>query len=141
MAAWIWLAVGVALVAAEMFVGDLWLSMLGVGAVSAAGAMAVTDNKWVAVTVFSVVSLGLLIFGRPALKRRFMIGGIKTNTEALLGSKALALSTVDEHHGLVKLAGEEWSARVDTAGKTIEAGQTVTVVEISGATAIVSADL
>src|SRR5690606_19462752 len=141
MAAWIWLGAGIALMAAEMLSGDFWLVLVGGGAIAAAGASALTDNQWIAVAVFSVASLGLLIFARPALKRRFLHGtGMKTNTEALIGAKAVALSAVDDNGGLVKLAGEEWTARNNVPGHVIEPGQTVTVVEISGATAIVAAD-
>ncbi|MFO7191579.1 MULTISPECIES: NfeD family protein [Thermocrispum] len=141
MAAWIWLGAGIALMAAEMLSGDFWLVLVGVGALAGAGASALTDNQWIAVAVFSIASLGLLIFARPALKRRFLHGiGMKTNTEALIGAKAVALSEIDSNSGLVKLAGGEWTARNNVPGHVIKPGTTVTVVEISGATAIVSAD-
>lgn len=141
MAALIWLIAGIALFAAEVLSGDLVLVMLGTGAVAAAGATALIDNQYLAVAVFSVVSLGMLVLARPALKRRFLLGaGVKTNADALVGAQALTLSIVDIHNGRVKLAGEEWSARSYIEGQVIESGQTVTVVEIAGATAIVSAE-
>jgi membrane protein implicated in regulation of membrane protease activity len=82
------------------------------------------------------------VLGRPALKRRFLSGpGVKTNSEALIGAQAVVLSTVDFGGGRVKLAGDIWSARSMHEGTPIEPGTTVTVVEIAGATAVVSADL
>lgn len=137
----IWLIAGIALFAAEVLSGDLVLVMLGAGAVSAAGASYLFDNQYVAVAVFSVVSLGMLVLARPALKRRFLLGpGVRTNADALIGAQALTLSPVDAQQGRVKLAGEEWSARSYIEGQTIEPGTTVTVVEIAGATAVVSAE-
>lgn len=137
-----WLGAGIALIAAEVLAGDFWLVLLGLGALAGGGAMALSDNTWVAVAVFAVTSVGLLVFGRPALKRKFLHGpGVKTNTDALIGTKALTLSTVDSDGGLVKLAGGEWTARTALEGQTIESGKTVTVVEISGATAVVSAEM
>lgn len=141
MAAWVWLGAGIALIGAEVLAGDFWLVLLGLGAIAGAGASALTDSQWIAVAVFSAVSLGLLVFARPALKRKFLHGtGMKTNTDALIGAKAVTLSTVDSDQGLVKLAGQEWTARSHIDGQVIESGRSVTVVEISGATAVVSAE-
>jgi len=141
MAALIWLIAGIALLAAEVLSGDLVLVMLGMGALAGAGATALVGSQFVAVAVFAVVSIGLLVLGRPALKRRFLHGtGTRTNVDALVGARALALSIVDSHQGRVKLAGDEWSARSYVEGQVIEPGTTVTVVEISGATAVVSAE-
>jgi len=135
----IWLVIGVVLVAAEMLSGELVLLMLGTGALASSGAAALGAGLIIDVIVFAGVSVGLLVLARPALKRRFLeSGGVSTNVDALVGSRALALSAVDEHDGRVKLAGGEWSARTLTAGSVIAAGTTVTVVEIAGATAVVS---
>ncbi len=141
MAALIWLIAGVVLFAAEVLSGDLVLVMLGTGALAAAGATALTGSQVAAVATFAVSSIGLLVLARPALKRRFLLGpGVRTNAEALIGARATALSTVDSHQGRVKLAGDEWSARSYIEGQVIEPGETVTVVEISGATAVVSSE-
>lgn len=138
-AALIWLIIGIALIVAEVLSGDFVLLMLGTGALAAAGAEAITGNLYIDVAVFAIVSTGMLGLVRPALKRRFLAGpDIKTNVEALVGNQAVAMSDVDSHGGRVKLAGEPWSARTLTEGDVIEAGEQVTVVEIQGATAIVS---
>ncbi|MGH3952258.1 MAG: NfeD family protein [Pseudonocardiaceae bacterium] len=141
MAALIWLVVGLALLAAEVLSGDLVLAMLGVGALAAAGSAVFIPNIPLSVGVFAVASIGLLVLARPALKRRFLLGaGVRTNTDALVGARAVALSTVDADQGQVKLAGEVWSARSYIEGQVIESGTSVTVVEISGATAVVSSE-
>jgi membrane protein implicated in regulation of membrane protease activity len=137
----VWLIVGVVLIVAEVVSGDFVLVMLGVGALAGAGSAALFGNAFVDVAVFAVASIGLLVLARPALKRRFLSGpGVKTNVEALVGARAVTMSTVDSHGGQVKLAGEVWSARSIAEGQVIDPGTTVTVVEISGATAVVSAE-
>jgi len=45
---------------------------------------------------------------------------------------------VDEHGGQVKIGGDTWSART-LDGSVVEEGEAVTVVEISGAMAVVIA--
>jgi membrane protein implicated in regulation of membrane protease activity len=57
--------------------------------------------------------------------------------EALTGSKAVVLERVDDQHGLVKLAGEVWTARPYDSDAVLEPGASVDVVEIRGATAYV----
>lgn len=138
-AALIWLVGGVALIVGEVLSGDLVLLMLGIGGLFGAAAAGLTDNPYVQVAVFGVASIGLLVLARPALKRRFLAGSeVKMNAEALVGVSALVLSTVDLHEGQVKVGGDVWSARSFTEDQVIEPGTTVTVVEISGATAVVS---
>lgn len=136
----IWLVVGVGLIVAEVLSGDFVLLMLGFGALFGAGSAAVTGNPIIDVIVFAVASVGLLVLARPALKRRFLTSpDVKMNVDALVGAQALTLSTVDVHNGQVKLGGEVWTARSIAEGDVIDPGTTVTVVEISGATAVVSA--
>ncbi|TWP49616.1 NfeD family protein [Lentzea tibetensis] len=140
MAALIWLIVGILLVIAEVLSGDFVLVMLGAAALAAAGASALGAADLVSVLVFAASSLGLIVGARPVIKRRLQLGQhIPMHHEALLGSKAVALSLVDENGGQVKIGGDTWSART-LEGLVIEPGTAVTVVEISGATAVVLAE-
>lgn len=138
----VWLIVGIALIVAEVVSGDFVLIMLGVAALFGAGAEVLTGNLVIDVAVFAVASVGMLLLVRPALKRRFLAGPTHhTGIEALIGARAVVVSTVDAAAGQVKLAGEVWSAR--SLGEhlpPIAPGTPVTVVEISGATAVVSAE-
>ncbi|MCK2242203.1 MULTISPECIES: NfeD family protein [unclassified Crossiella] len=141
MAALVWLVAGVLLLAAEVLSGDFVLLMIGVAALAAAGSAAVIDVLWVDVAVFAVSSVVLLAAVRPALRRRMLAGDhVKTNVEALVGGKAVVLSTVDAHGGQVKLSGEIWSARAYDETQVIEVGRAVTVMDIAGATAVVWAE-
>jgi membrane protein implicated in regulation of membrane protease activity len=56
---------------------------------------------------------------------------------ALVGKQALVLEQVDGRGGRVKIGGEVWSARSYDGESVLEAGRTVAVLEIEGATALV----
>jgi membrane protein implicated in regulation of membrane protease activity len=47
------------------------------------------------------------------------------------------IHTVDAHGGKIKLRGELWSARAFDETEVLEPGRAVTVMNISGATAVV----
>jgi membrane protein implicated in regulation of membrane protease activity len=140
MAALIWLIGGIVLVAAEILSGDFFLLMLGIGALSAAVAEVLFGNTYISLGVFAVSSIGLVTFARPWFKARFHGAIVPDNIQALIGGKATALSRVDETGGQVKLNGEVWSARSFDDKQVIEPGTSVTVMEITGATAIVWAE-
>lgn len=140
MVALIWLIVGVALVAGEVLSGDFVLLMLGVSGLAAAGAAALSGSIIISVVVFAVLSIGLVLGARPALKRRMNRGiGAQTNVDALVGSRAVAVTEVNHDGGRVKIGGDVWSARTAVEGDVIVSGTAVTVVEIAGATAVVLA--
>ncbi|MCP3802275.1 NfeD family protein [Allokutzneria sp. A3M-2-11 16] len=138
MAALVWLIAGVLLIAAEVLSGDFVLLMIGLAALAAAGSSALGAALLVDAIVFGVASVALIALARPAIKRRLLAGDtMKMHTEALVGAKAVVLSTVDSHGGQVKLGGEVWTARSYDETQVLEPGSTVTVMSISGATAIV----
>lgn len=138
MAAVFWLIGGIALIAAEILSGDFFLLMVGIGALFGAGSEALFENTLVSAGVFALVSIGLVTFARPWLKRRMHGELVHTNVDALIGKKAVALSTVNENGGQVRLDGDVWTARA--IGHAISPGSSVTIVEISGATAVVLGD-
>jgi membrane protein implicated in regulation of membrane protease activity len=141
MAAVVWLVAGFALIVAEVLTGGFVLIMLGIGAL-AAGAFAALDGSiWLQVAVFAGTSVALTTLARPVLKRRLHPIHVPTNVDALLGDKAVVLSTVDAHGGKIKLRGEVWSARAYDETEVLEPGQRVTVMTISGATAVVVGEL
>ncbi|MEU4670016.1 NfeD family protein [Amycolatopsis sp. NPDC023774] len=135
----IWLIIGIVLMIAEVISGDFVLIMLGIAALLGAGSEAITGNIFIDVAVFAVSSVALLALARPALRRRFLAGShTATGTDALIGARAVVVSTVDYDAGQVKIGGEIWSARaVHESHPPIAPGTSVTVVEISGATAVV----
>jgi membrane protein implicated in regulation of membrane protease activity len=140
-AAVIWLIVGVLLVVAELLSGEFVLLMLGGGALAAGGVSLLVGGPVVGGVVFAVMSVLLLFAVRPALRRRLDRGidPAVMHHQALLGSTAIVVSTVDEHGGRVKIGGDLWSARACDGHTAIEPGARVTVLSISGATAVVVA--
>ncbi len=140
MAALLWLIGGIALISAEVLSGDFFLLMVGIGALCGAVTDYFTGNTIIATVVFAVVSISLVTFARPWLKRRMHGDLIHTNADALIGRKAVAVSMVNHEGGQVKLDGDLWSARAFDDKHEIKPGAEVTIVEISGATAVVLAD-
>lgn len=133
----IWFIAAGALLLVELLTADLLFASLAISALAAAGVAATgADFIWQGLA-FGVVALLSLLLLRPIalrhLKKRTPEQA--TGIEALIGSKALTLSEVDAHNGQIKLAGEVWTAR--TSGITLAEGQTVSVIKIDGATAIV----
>ena len=65
---------------------------------------------------------------------------LRTGTAALVGQTAIVLERIanDEGTGCVKLEGETWTARAYDEDEVFEPGRRVHVVEIRGATALVT---
>ncbi|KLO32773.1 NfeD family protein [Mycobacterium haemophilum] len=135
----IWLIFALVLAGAEALTGDMFLLMLGGGALAAAVSSWLTDWPiWADGTVFLIVSVLLLALVRPALRRRLTPAlGAQLGIEALEGKAALVLDRVARNEGQVKLDGQVWTARPLNDGDVYEAGESVTVVHIDGATAVV----
>ena len=134
----IWLIAALALAGAEALTGDMFLLMLGGGALAAAGSSLIVDDLWVHGAVFLVVSILLLVLVRPVLRRHFLAGnGLPEPAKAREGTSALVLDRVARHEGQVKLDGEIWTARPFNDDDVYEPGDHVTVVHIDGATAVV----
>ncbi len=138
-AALLWLIAALGLAGAEVLTGDLFLLMLGGGALAAAGTSWLFDWPiWADGAVFLVVSVLLLVLVRPALRRRMQsAAALETGIEALEGRPALVLDRVSQHEGQVKLEGEVWTARPLNDHDVYEAGAQVMVMRIDGATAVV----
>jgi membrane protein implicated in regulation of membrane protease activity len=134
-----WLIFALALAGAEALTGDMFLLMLGGGALAASVTAWLTD--WpilVDGVVFLVVSVLLVLLVRPALRQRLTPArGLPTGIEALEGKSALVLDRVAHDAGQVKLDGQVWTARPFNDGDVYEPGESVTVVHIEGATAVV----
>ena len=90
---------------------------------------------------FIVVSLFMLLALRPiALSHRRQPAQLRTGTAALVGRTAMVTERIhnDEDTGCVKLEGETWTARSYDGDEIIEPGKRVHVMEIRGASALVS---
>ena len=134
----IWLAAALASGVIEIATVDFFFLMIGGGALIAAVAAVLGVPVVLQVLIFAASSGGLLYGARPPLKRWANdTPSLPTNAAALVGQEARVLDTVTERTGLVKLAGETWTARIEPGQASLEVGSTVFVVRIDGATAMV----
>jgi membrane protein implicated in regulation of membrane protease activity len=139
-AAWLaWSIAAVALVVGEVLTpGLFFLGPVALAAVAGAVASLFGAPLWLQLIVFagsSFASLGLL---RPIARRHLsMPHSIRTGAAALVGAPAVVLQRVDANGGLVRIGGEEWSAKSYMPDQVLEPGVQVEVAEISGATALV----
>jgi membrane protein implicated in regulation of membrane protease activity len=135
----IWILIAVIFAAGEVASLSFFLAPFAVGALLGALADLAGLSTVAAVLIFLISSGLMLAFVRPiARKHMYTAPGLRTGTAALVGKTAVVLQQVDDRTGVVKLEGAEWTARTYVEGDVIEAGRKVHVVEIRGATALVS---
>lgn len=136
----VWIVIAVALAIGEVvtpglfFLGPLSLSAGAAGLAALLGAG--TVGSLIVFLVAALLSLGFL---RPIARRHIRMPAIsRTGTDALIGRKALVTQQIDAAGGRVKIGGEEWTARAYLDGEVIPEGTTVDVIQIEGATALVT---
>jgi membrane protein implicated in regulation of membrane protease activity len=137
----LWIIVALAFGAGEIVTTSFFLAPFAVGAlvaalVSALGAGAV--GSW---AVFLLVSLLTLWVVRPIARAHLRTPArLRTGTAALVGRQAVVLERIANREGVgcVRIDGEVWTARAYDEDRVIEAGTAVEVVEIRGATALVT---
>ncbi|HEY0904066.1 MAG TPA: NfeD family protein [Marmoricola sp.] len=134
-----WLMIAVALGVLELLSTDLILIMLAGGAVAGMVVAVVGGPVGLQVVVALATAVGLLALIRPNVVHRLHAGPtLKTGAEALIGERGHVLEPLSHAApGRVKIGGEVWTARPYDEDDTIEAGATVDVVSIKGATAYV----
>lgn len=134
----LWLITAIVLAVAEVFSLTAALGMLAVAALVTSGVAALgmpVPGQFVA---FAVVSAAGIVLVRPWAHRQVrQIRLERFGIDALVGSSAHVLQEVNDHAGLVRIGGEEWTARPYDDSVVIPAGSTVDVLRISGSVAIV----
>ena len=137
----IWLIAAVVFAVGEIATLGFFLAPFAGGAVVAAIVSAAGGGDLVSLVAFLLVSGVLLAALRPlARSHRRMPAQLRTGTAALVGRTAMVTERIsnDEGTGSVKLEGESWTARSYDEDAVIEAGRRVHVMEIRGATALVT---
>jgi len=134
-----WLGLTILLGVAEMFSMDFVLLMLAAGA--AVGMLAALIGLGVPAQVIlaSVAALAALVVVRPNVVKRLHQGPELTlGHSKLVGQQGLVTERITAMNpGRIKLAGEIWSAQPYDDTIVIEPGETVDVLQIKGATALV----
>ncbi len=143
MDAWvIWIIAAVVFAVGEMVTLSFFLAPFAGGALLAALVSAFGAGTPVSWGVFIVTSLLLLLVVRPiARSHRRTPAQIRTGTAALVGARGIVVERIanDEAVGAIRIDnGEVWTARTYDDDQVIDVGARVQVVEIRGATALVS---
>jgi membrane protein implicated in regulation of membrane protease activity len=136
----LWLVAGVLLLVVEMLTLAVVAGMAGAGALVAALTAALGAPLVVQAGAFVVTSTGLLVFAREPAQRALRRGrddSPSADPRALTGAAAVVVERVSESSGQVRLHGELWRARPYAGTAPVEAGQTVSVAAVEGATLLV----
>jgi membrane protein implicated in regulation of membrane protease activity len=136
---WIaWLIAAAILAVAESFTLTLAFGLLAAAALVAALVAGVGGALLAQILAFAITAAVGLVFVRPIARRQMTNTPlVREGSYALIGKKAVVVEEVTGTRGLIKLAGEVWSARAFDEDQVIPAGTPVDVMEIEGATAIV----
>ena len=138
-AAYMWLALMVGFVIAEaacpFHLVSIWFA---VGSLASMVAAVLGAQFWLQITLFLVVSVGLLVATLPLVRKFVIPKQEKTNVESVIGSMGYVTEDVDNISaaGQVKLGGMYWTARSED-GHRIPAGTLVEVTKIEGVKAFV----
>jgi membrane protein implicated in regulation of membrane protease activity len=142
MDAWvIWIVIAVVLAVGEILTTSFFLFPFALGAAAAAIvdlAGGGATPQAIAFVVITALGLGIV---RPIARRHVsMPPQLRTGTAALVGRTAIVTETIsnDAARGAIRLDGEVWTARAFDDDEVIEAGRRVTVMDIKGATALVT---
>jgi membrane protein implicated in regulation of membrane protease activity len=136
----VWLIAALALGIIEVVSGGtLVLGMVAIGSLAGAATAAATDSTVLPWVVFAGTSAAMLIFVRPVARKNLRTPiGKRSGTAALVGATARVTEQVTASDGRIKLSGEIWSARSFDGDATFAEGESVQVLEIDGATALVA---
>jgi membrane protein implicated in regulation of membrane protease activity len=135
----IWLIAAAVLVGVEVFSITLFFGPLALAALLAGLIAALGLGLAVQLIVFVVAAIASLAFLRPIARSHLRTpASLRTGTAALIGGTATVLERIDGSGGKIKISGEIWSARPYDEESVYEVGQKVSVLEIKGATALVS---
>lgn len=135
----IWIVLAVILAAGEVMTLGFFVAPFAAGALLGAVVELAGLGTVAAWIVFLVSSILLLGFARPIARRHLRTPPqIRTGTAALVGRTGVVTQRIEDDAGTIKLEGEIWTARRFDEGAVLEPGQHVHVVEIKGATALVS---
>lgn len=135
----IWVIVAAVFAVGEIATFTLFLGPIALAALLAALVSLTGAPIELQVVAFVLGSIAALLLLRPIARRYVHTPAqLRTGTQALVGEQAVVLERVDGAGGTVKLKGEVWTARAYDGEAVLEPGERVLVLDIDGATALVS---
>ncbi|MFD8117779.1 NfeD family protein [Streptomyces microflavus] len=133
-----WLLAAAALGAAEFFTLTLVFGLMASAALVAAVVAGMGIGLLGQLVALALAAVAGLVIVRPIALRAMDRSPITLEgSDALIGKRAEVMQEVTATHGLIKVSGEEWSARALDESHVIPVGALVDVMEIEGATAVV----
>jgi membrane protein implicated in regulation of membrane protease activity len=140
MAPWLlWLIAAGLFAAGEIVSLDLVLLMFAGGALGGMAVALVGGATVLQLIAFIVVSGMLLALVRPLAQRQLtdstplQLDGVNT----LIGRTAKVTRDVDVDGGRIRMGADEWTARTQHSGESFAVGETVRILQVDGATAVV----
>jgi membrane protein implicated in regulation of membrane protease activity len=135
----LWLIAAGLFAAGEVVSTDLVLLMFAGGALGGLAVALLGGAVALQLVGFVIVSLALLVVVRPIAKKHLLAGTPQQldGVDAVVGRTARVTQAVDRHSGRIKLGADEWTARSQYDGEAFAIGDTVRILKIEGATAVV----
>lgn len=133
----VWLLAAAGLGVAEFFTLTLVFGLLAGAALVAAVVAGVGIGLLGQLVALGVAAAAGLVIIRPVALRMAQTPLTREGSDALIGKRAEVVQEVTATRGLIKVSGEEWSARALDESHLIPVGALVDVMEIEGVTAVV----
>ena len=135
----LWLIAAGLFAAGEIVSLDLVLLMFAGGALGGLAVALLGGATVLQLVAFIVVSGLLLAVVRPIAKRHLIertplqLDGV----DSLIGRTAKVTRDIDSSSGRIRMGADEWSARTQHSGEAFAVGDTVRILQVDGATAVV----
>lgn len=135
----VWLAAMIILIIIEIVTVGLTTIWFAIGALVAIIVSMLGGGIILQLTVFLLISLGMLIFTRPLAIRYINNSRTRTNYEGIIGKVVRITQEVDNiaGKGAAVVNGQEWTVRSADDGIRMEAGSLAKIVDIKGVRLIV----
>jgi membrane protein implicated in regulation of membrane protease activity len=134
----IWLVVAVVLGVAEIFTLTAALGVLGAAALVPAVLAAFGLPLPIQIVFFTVAAVAGVVLVRPVALQHMRRPQLERfGVDALVGKRAFVVREVSDRDGLVRIDGEDWTARSLDQDTVMPEGAAVNVMRISGTTAYV----
>ncbi len=134
-----WLAAMIILIVIEIITVGLTTIWFAIGAMAAVVVTLLGGGWLLQLTVFLLISFGMLLFTRPLAMKYINVHRTKTNYEGIIGKVVRVTKDIDNVNetGSAVVNGQEWSVRTMPGAAAIPAGSLAKVVDIKGVKLIV----
>jgi membrane protein implicated in regulation of membrane protease activity len=135
----LWLIAAGLFAAGEVVSLDLVLLMFAGGALAGMTVALVGGATVLQLVAFIAISGVLLALVRPVAQRHLtertplQLDGV----DSLIGRTAKVTRDIDFSGGRIRMGADEWSARTQHSGENFAVGDTVRILQVDGATAVV----